>query len=94
MSLLKTYKQLKEKYPEYILFFEADSAIQTVNDDAFAFSKIIKAENLVTQKLDYYSFSFPKGDLERYLTMALNSGRKIAIVSEIANLKEKNLFTI
>lgn len=95
MSIVKLYKHFKKKYNHSIILFELEDKMEVVNDDAFFLSKIVNNKNaMVVQKTSYYSFTFPKGDLEKYRDLVINIGKSIAVVTRLYSEQEKGLFNI
>ncbi len=79
-TLLNQFNKMKEKYPEYILFFRVGDSYQALGDDAVFSSKELGLELSEINSSDSLNklTGFPYYSLDAYLPKLLKLGRTVA----------------
>lgn len=73
LDIMEKYREIKEKYPDYLLVFQNDYFCKLYSEEAIIVSELFNIP--LTESI----FSFPCSELDAYLTKLIRLGYKVAV---------------
>ena len=86
MTTTKTYKELKERYPESIILVRTGKFYTSYDDDAEVVARTLGIT--LTKPDGKRQASFPYNYLDTFLPRLVRAGKKVAICDDVPELKE------
>lgn len=87
MSILKQYKELKQKHPNALILFRCGDFYETYCDDAVTASSILGITLTKRTSTGEKMAGFPYHALDTYLPKLIRAGQRVAICDQLEDPK-------